>query len=176
MDQKRYSMKDVQRITQLSPLVLQEFLKKYQHQISIEVVKGPQGEETYMDHASFERLMFLKQLELRQAPSHAEIVNQLQEPSAKTICIEGSEAGPAVFLKGALDTLSSEVTNLSSSLHQILMRYSQVLKDLNQCRAENRHMQKELGALKARQNLIISQLKQDGDGPGEEPKEKTTIN
>lgn len=179
MEQRKYSMKDVQRMIQLSPYVLQDLLKKYPQHIQIEVVKGPDGEEVYMDHASLERLMFLKQLELNQTPTHDELLSQLIDPNLSS----NSEPAPTddtlKILEGSLELLSSEVTKMGDTLQQILGRYGHVLRDLSACRTENRQLQKEVESLRSRQNLIIGQItKAEPDSIPEDdgPKEKKTLN
>ncbi len=76
----------------------------------------------------------------------------------------------------ALDAISREVHGLSDTIHQLLLRYSLVVNDLNQCRSENRQMAKELEVLRARQNIIIGQMNRQLTVTSEDLAEKSTIN
>jgi len=177
MDQRRYSIKEVQKITQLSPTVLQDLLKKYRNHLTLEVVTGPQGEEVFMDGNSLERLIFLKQLELRQKPTQAESVSQLLPAAAKNQTSANlSQAEVLGYFISALDMISKEVAALEESLQQLVLRYSHVVNDLNVARLENRELQREIEILKTRQNLIIGQMKRDEIFNPDDSKEKGSIN
>jgi chromosome segregation ATPase len=160
MNDRRYSIKEVQKMTQLSPKVLQAIIKKYRQHLTITTEKGPEGKEQYLDHPSFERLMFIKQLHLREQLSQDEATHQLMAPSPSLTQFANGNI-PMESLKTALDGLSKEVSTLGDSLQKILARYHLLVKEVNIYRAENRELQKELEALKAGHHAIVDQIKRE---------------
>ena len=177
MNDRRYSIKDVQKMTRLSPKVLQAMLKKYRQHLTITTEKGPEGREQFIDHASFERLMFIKQLHLREQLSSDEATHQLLTVPPAAMLLAGNSP-PFDSIKSALDNLSNEVSSLGNSLQKVLARYQLLVKEVNIYRTENRELQKEVESLKARQHAIIDQIKREEliDGEEEDQEKKGLLN
>ncbi|MFZ2960069.1 MAG: hypothetical protein WA705_24575 [Candidatus Ozemobacteraceae bacterium] len=198
MEKRRYSIQDIQRMTQLSPATLQDLLKRYRQHFAIEVVDGPTGEEMFMDQPSFERLMFIKQLELRQNLSPEETMtqigdSQLRMPSMPVTggsVATGESVGekdselPSLSssglrmgsLLGSLDRLGGEIHVVEGSLHQLLLRYSQVLRDMNQYREENRQLRRDMDTLRQRQNVMLGKMRLIDGEEDEDAGKKPQIN
>lgn len=163
MEKRRYSIQDIQRMTQLSPNTLQDLLQRYRQHFAIEVIQGSEGEQLFMDQASLERLMFIKQLELRQSPTQEETINQIGEmapralPAMKSLLGETpTPAGSKMnSLLGLLDRLGNEIHGVEGSLRTLLLRYSQVLRELSVSREENRQLRREVDQMKQRQQALI---------------------
>ena len=159
MEKRRYSITEIQSITQLTPATLQDFLRRFQKYFSFEMEDGPEGTQIFLDQTSFERLMFIKNLELNQDANPEEAANQLKTLGTPTRP-KSEKKNIAATLEHFLDSLTKQIRTLETSLNQILYRYVQVLKDLNQCRSENRFMRKEIDALRHRQEKILVQINQ----------------
>ncbi len=161
MEKRRYSIQDVQDITKLSPTALQEFIARFRKYFSIETEESPDGPKVYLDQISLERLMFIKNLETNQGISKEEALCQIRTPNRKAGTPERKSL--AGILVNFLDSLTVEIKNIENNMNQILHRYVQVLKDLNQCRSENRQIRKEMDLLKKRQEKILLQLRDHDD-------------
>ncbi|HNV71998.1 MAG TPA: hypothetical protein PKO06_19995 [Candidatus Ozemobacteraceae bacterium] len=161
MEKRRYSIQDVQDITKLSPTALQEFITRFRKYFSIETEESPDGPKVYLDQISLERLMFIKNLETNQSQSKEEALCQIRTSKGRSGVPERKSL--AGILVNFLDSLTVEIKNIENNMNQILHRYVQVLKDLNQCRSENRQMRKEMDQLKKRQEKILLQLREQDD-------------
>lgn len=165
MEKRRYSIQDIQRMTQLSPNTLQDLLQRYRQHFAIEVVHGNEGEQLFMDQASLERLMFIKQLELRQTLTTEETISQIGDSAPRTLPAMKNLGPDAPTPSGSklnsllslLDRLGNEIHGVEGSLRTLLLRYSQVLRELNVSREENRQLRREVDQLKQRQQMLIRQ-------------------
>ncbi|MBF0501758.1 MAG: hypothetical protein HQM09_16590 [Candidatus Riflebacteria bacterium] len=195
MEKRRYSIQDIQRMTQLSPGTLQDILKKYRQHFAIEVVAGPEGDEMFMDQPSFERLIFIKQLELRQTLSSEELIAQFGDnPLRRPVTAVGEQSGidssdgnntatsmPTSDLRlsslvGMLDGLGGEIRGVESRLRQLLMRYTQVLRDMNQYREENRQLRNDLNILRQRQDIMHGKMHRSEVDETDEEDKKPMVN
>ncbi|MBI3038342.1 hypothetical protein HYY75_04710 [bacterium] len=174
MVQRRYSIKEIQRITQLSPATLKDLLKRYQNQINIEIVEGAEGSEIFLDHPAFERLIFIKQLEFHDHLSYEAIVNQLKAP------ISSNESKQAVLefekINKTLDVLSIETKKLGKNMRDLLLRYNQVLRDLNLYKAENRHMKAELTCVRKELDCMMDRIRLENEIESLTENKKAAIN
>ena len=168
MEKRRYSIQDIQHITQLSPTALQDFISRFRKYFSIETEESPEGPKVYFDQVSLERLMFIKNLENNQSANKEEALCQIKTPERKSE--KTDKKSLAGIMVNFLDSLTVEIKNIESNMNQILFRYVQVLKDLNHCRSENRQMRKELDLVKRRQDKILLQLRDTDEGEAPEQK------
>jgi hypothetical protein len=157
MEHRKYSMRDVQRISQLSPNTLQELLRNNSSCFKIEIITLPTGEEeAYLDQASFERLMFLKRLQLRQAGTVEETVEQLRIPALG----ERISGAPEPFsLDVSLDRLTREMRELRMAMSEVTLKYRELNRELNHVKVENARLVTENTELRTRQQRLARGIK-----------------
>jgi len=157
MEQRKYSIREIQRISQLSPATLQDLMQKNSACFNLEVVKLPSGEEeVYLDQLSFERLMFLKRLQLHEAGTEEETLEQLRGTSLNFI---QDEDGESFSLDSSLDAIALEMRELKSSFKDVALKYKELNRELNHARVENARLATENAALKARQQNLLNGLR-----------------
>ncbi len=156
MEQRKYSIRDVQRISRLSPATLQDLMRKNSACFTLEVVKLPTGEEeVYLDQPSFERLMFLKRLQLHEAGTEEETLEQLR---GTALNFQNDEGAESFSLDSSLDAIALEMRELKSSFTDVLLKYKELNRELNHARVENARLSTENAALKTRQQNLLNGL------------------
>lgn len=171
---KRYTVRDIERLTRLSPNTIKEFLNIYHKQLFPD--RAPEeGSEVTLDQAGFERLLFIKQLALHLRLSQDEIAQQLgalrpreiarplpslPEPAATPTAETAETPGQAwVRLTKTVTRLTEQVRDMSAAMQDVLQRYTRVLTDLHAVTAENRQLKIELQQLKRNQANIVAELR-----------------
>lgn len=198
--EKRYSIKDIQRLTRLSPTTIKEFLTTYRDHL---LGEGSPGEpsprepspgaaagDVSLDQQGLERLLFIKQLSLQMRLGQEEIAQQLRTllprelprraaVEATTGANPGDGEEPAAWLTRVFSELGEEGRGLGLTVQDLLNRYTQLLKDLHEARAENRNLRCELAQVKRTQSSLVAELRvAEGPGPGGEagPSGGRTVN
>ena len=173
MEGRKYSITDIQRIAKLSPSALQDILKKYQKYIYLETSLGPDGKnEVFIDQSSFEKLLFFKQLEFGQELNCEEILNQIKVPSVRDLQYDADGRNTVKSLGESLDILLQEMQSLHAAFRNLVIRYNQITKELDESRTENFNMKREIDFLKVRQKTLLEKTTPDDDLSEISPEEK----
>ncbi len=169
MEKKKYSIKEVQNIVQILPTALQDLLKKNQSHLKLEVVRNEKGEEeVFLDPDSLQRILFLKQLELRQKLTPQELLTQISEGEG----LLSEKKGTGVnALNLILDGLVGEVQNLNDNLENLISRYHEVSRELKQFKCENMELRREMDSLKVKHNLLLEEISNQLHGAPEKKEE-----
>ncbi len=180
MDKKRYSMREIQKMAQLSPAVLEDLVQKNREHLRVEVTTGPNGEEeVWFDQDSLDRLLFIKQLQFPRPLSRDEYLAQLRVPDRHGGKKREEPAAMVDLMVAALDRLAGEMRTLKGILGDLLSRHHQILRDLGRSQMENSHLHKEVEAMRQRQHTLVQELQkyvETGENPDVEGEEEKAIN
>ena len=153
-------MQDIQRMSQLSPATLEDLLARYRTLFNLETVKNGQEKQVFMDHPSFERLMFIKQLELRQPLTAEELQTQVREAPQPEPVREADIPLENQILVESLALFTSQLGAMEVDLGSLLERYGQAVRDLNASRQENRSLRHEVEVLASRQEALVKKVRE----------------
>lgn len=166
MEQRKYSFKEIQKISRLSPATLQSLMEQNKSCINLEVVKLPSGEEeVYLDKISFERLMFLKQVQLYQEMTEGDVVELLRIPAFASLFGGTGE----LALGASLDSIAVEMRELQGSLNDIAVKYRDLNRELSHARVENARLIRENELLRSSRHVILAGFNTRNDGENEPP-------
>lgn len=161
MNEKKYSIRELQRIANLSPGDLRDLINKNRQHLTLEMLKNSEGqEEMFIDQPSFERLMFIKHLVFGSALSHEEALSHLEEPQ-KTM--DEAKCDPCSILLSSLEQLAEGVRTVKGKMDYLYIKYNQVIRDLQDAKTDNLRLKKELEALRENQSILAGKLKQTID-------------
>lgn len=175
VEDKKYSLQEVQRLTNLSLGVLQEILQRHHRFLTLEVRRTPAGmEEVVLDKASLERIMVLREW----GDDGSLTLDEASFPPA-SVRVDGSHFGqgePLGKVFASIDTLSGLVQQLQGRMDLLLTRYHQVLQDLQRTANDNMHMTMELEVMREKQQILSRQLQQAQDKKNDPVPDPSLIN
>jgi hypothetical protein len=155
---KKYTIDEVQRLTNLSPASLKEFLTRHQAAVHLETVKHPDGrEELVMGRECLERLLFIHRLQGSGKISNEAGNEMLCDGTTATAAAERETIPEWTGLLASLGGVAGKVERLQTLLDLLLTKYSHLMRDLALTRGENQRIRKDLEVLRERQIAMIRQ-------------------
>ena len=172
MNDKKYSIREIQKISGLSPVVLQEIIRKHRHYLVLEKQKDESGhEETVIGQESFEKLMFIKSLVFGKGMTSMEACNYLKT-FKQSLGEDAKDLLEPVNL--CLEKIVADISLLKERMDCLLTKYSSVVKQLHDSKTENYHLKKEMEQIREQTSSLTVQLRKQIQAGSDEPPE--TIN
>lgn len=151
MENKKYSISQIQRLMEISPSELQSLIKENRKHIGVEFLEDADGVRmAYLDAESLKKLIFFKQLKNGCNVSSKEAFEQMNA--------NYSLSNKENKINSMVNALEKEVANLNSKINTLISKYEYAIRELSYSRSVNITLNKRLNLMEARQIALLDQL------------------